>query len=191
MDEKDPEQADAKLMKTENGLWTRGMHLYYKRNMLSACRLSLQDVWTTDHGAITELPYADSEVVVAKQGDVGKAWTDERKKKAYERYMAILGAWIIEAEPPENGSKPGINFVESDNPSVDIYMFMLQMRQAYKCTECNLGLQANDHAEHAGSKCPRCGAEKGLVRVHDIDVRKNMNRIWNLHDWATKQKAKK
>jgi hypothetical protein len=63
---------------TTNGLKTELTHLYYKKNFLSAVRLSMQEVYTTDRGAITELPYVSVENAVA--GHPTKS-TQSKKKK--------------------------------------------------------------------------------------------------------------
>jgi len=171
----DESAIDPKIMiKTNNGLWTAPIHLYYKKNLLSAWRLSLQNVYSTDHGIITpdEMPYADIEKVVAKQGRGFKPWTKAKIISSTERYLANVGAFILVSDN-------GINFVESLNPEVELVDFMNGINRQYVCENCQNISGSNNDADQTGEKCPACGVGK-IKRRNHIDIAANMKRIRKL-----------
>ncbi len=53
---------------SENGLRTNAIMLFYKKNMITAWRLSLQDVYLIGESIITEMPKADIKKVIETQG---------------------------------------------------------------------------------------------------------------------------
>ena len=55
-------------MITNNNIPSERIHVYYKKNFMSAWRLSGDTIYTTDHGAITEIPYTDLKKLIKKQG---------------------------------------------------------------------------------------------------------------------------
>ena len=159
------------MIQTNNGLWTAPIHLYYKKNLLSAWRLSLQNVYSTDHGIITpdEMPYADIEKVVKKQGRGFKPWTKSKIISTTERYLAGVGAFILVSEN-------GINFVESANPEVELVAFMNGINRQYVCENCHYILGSNTDADQTGETCPVCKVGK-IKRRNKIDIAANMKRI--------------
>jgi hypothetical protein len=98
---------------TNNGLKTDQMHLYYKKNFISACRLSMQRVFSTDKGAIVnaEIPYAEIEKVVKSGGKV-KDITPDQRAWQYEKYLASQDCFFLEF-------KKGYSFVEVVEPPVN------------------------------------------------------------------------
>jgi len=177
----DPNAQNAPF-RTKNGLWSARVHLFYKKNMISAWRLSGKDVYTTDHGAITEMPYMDIGKVVRSQGRKAKPRSVKWIHKQADRYLASVGAFVIENEPDAKG-EIGYNFVESDTPETELRNWMLAMRGQYVCPACGIVVAANDQKEHEGDECPRCKEGK-LGHRHDIDVAKNMLRIQELLKWV-------
>ena len=104
------------LITTNNGLQTAPVHLCYKKNFLSAWRLSGQSVYTTDHGAMPEIPFVSIEKVIKKQGRGFKVQTEQEIAQYTERYLASVGAFVVEA-------KTGMAFVEARNPEVELMQY--------------------------------------------------------------------
>lgn len=168
---------------TENGIPSQGIHLYYKKNMISAWRLSKKNVYTTDKGAITEMPYMSPEKVISTQGEKAKPWRPERIVKAAERYLATVGAWVIESEDG------GLNFIESEDPERDLSQYIIKMSRQYVCPNCGITAVADDGNDHTGDECQRCHIKPGLQQKHRIDLAKNMGRIQDLVKYA-RERAK-
>ena len=166
------------LVRTNTGILSNQHMLYYKKNMISAWRLSLQNAWTTDKGAIEEMPYMSAAKVVATQGMKAKPRKPEWIKKTTERYLATIDAWVTE------GENNGLNFIESSDPEKDIGEYMLKMSRKYHCGNCNLQAFAEDPKDHTGDECPRCKTAPGLVRSHGIDIDANMKRLRGLLKYA-------
>jgi len=165
-----------KMIKTNNGLFTDEIHLYYKKNMLSAWRLSNQTVYTTDHGSITEIPYKSIESVVKSQGLNVNKQTPQFISLAVERYLASVGAFVVEA-------KNGVKFIESDKPEFELLNYMYLMFGKYKCDTCTVIVQSNDIIDHENEECPQCKKGK-LVHVAPIDIEYNINKFIRLINQA-------
>jgi DNA-directed RNA polymerase subunit RPC12/RpoP len=157
---------------TANGLRTDPLHMYYKKNFVSAMRLSMQRVFTTDKGALTEVPYIDMDKVIKYQGKKAPDIPPDLREKNYERYLAKINCFVINFEH-------GNSFVEVENPLNDLYSFMLQKNKEYKCQACNASMTANDDKPHKGDSCPTC-KNKALIQANPCDIEKNMARIKSL-----------
>ena len=166
---------------SEDGVYTNQISIFYKRNFISAWRMSLKPMYTTDiNGSLQEVPFMDIGKVIATQGNV-KEWKPEQIKKVAERYLARANCWVIE------DATGGCNFIESKQPEFELTNWIYKMRQQCICPTCNLGA-VNETADPPESRqCPRCQRDH-FVRRHDIDVRKNISRIWALMDYAKKMK---
>lgn len=160
---------------TNNGLATDPLHLYYKKNFISACRLSMQRVFTTDKGAITEMPYIEMDKVIESQGKKLPEITPEKRALNYERYLASIHCFCIQFEH-------GNAFVEVQNPIPDITGFMMEKNRQYVCQQCGSAFTARDDNNHDGDNCPTCNKPK-LRRINTCDVRANLNRIQALIDY--------
>lgn len=176
-----PRLPDIQYITTNNGLETEQLHLYYKKNFISACRLSMQRVFTTDHGAIEEVPYVDIDKVIAKQGR-GTKWdiAPESRKLTYERYLASLSCFVV-------NFAEGSSFVEVQDPIRDISHFIQQRNRVYTCEACKVEGVAKDDEDHTGGKCERCGKDK-MKRQNPADLKENMNRIQSLLDYLKESK---
>lgn len=174
------ERQEGKLVTLNNGTETHEIHLYYKKNMLSAIRLSGQNVVTTDlRGSLADtLPTAEIRDVLGKHG---RGWKQrpknwERMKHKLDEYLAAVGAYCIEA-----GDKK--SFVETANPDIDLYLHMLDLRKGWQCGNCGSVMKANDNNDHTNkTPCPYCQASK-MTRISEIDVRANMQRFWSLANY--------
>jgi len=157
-----------KLIYTNNGLPTLEIHLYYKKNMISAWRLCQETVYTTDRGAITEIPYHDIKAVVKKQGDFPKQskWFIEDTS---EKYMESVGVFAINTDH-------GMSFVEARDPMNELPHFMKEIMKKYTCDVCHMGLKCDDEINHTDIECPVCHKGK-LHRDVTIDIEENMKRI--------------
>ena len=162
---------------TNNGLKTDPLHLYYLKNFISACRLSMQRVFTTDKGAMTQLPYITMDKVIETQGRSTK-WDipPNVRMSRYERYLATLNCFVINFEQ-------GAAFVEVQDPVRDTTGFMQSKNLQYVCGGCGTGIQAADLNDHSGEKCSNCGSNN-TKRVNPCDIEANSKRIKALVDYV-------
>lgn len=168
------------LITTNNGLVSEPLHLYYLKNMVSACRLSMQQVYTTDHGAMTQLPYIDMDKVIATDGKKVPKIDPAVRAKTYERYLASIHCFAITFEK-------GLAFVEVQDPIRDVTGFIQQKNRMYKCKACGADGMANDDIDHDGGKCQTCGKDS-MFRVAHVDLKENINRIQALIDYNKAEK---
>lgn len=124
------ERAVTQYIVCNNGLYSQVIHVYYKKNMISAWRLSGKTVYTTDHGIITEMPFIDIKKVLECQGYKLKQQGIPYIAEKSENYLASVGAFVIE-------TSKGLNFVESANPLIDLPIFMAEINKRYICNECS------------------------------------------------------
>jgi Zn-finger nucleic acid-binding protein len=176
------EETKSTSMMSMNGILTHPVHLYYKKNMLSAWRLSGQDIWTTDKGLITEMPYVDLEHVIAKQGKNIKGLSLIEKKRRAEEYLAMVGAFVIE-------TSGGYSFIEAKNPEVDLVAYMRGINRQYFCPSCKIELTADGDTDVTGSDCPSCKAVGIIARKVYVDINGNMDRIKSRIEAAAKTRA--
>lgn len=160
------------IVTTENGLISEPLHLYYLKNFISACRLSMQRVFTTDHGAITEVPYIDIDKVIKHQGKRAPDIPPDLRAKNYERYLAKIHCFVVDFEK-------GQAFVEVENPIADLYSFMVQKNRQYRCKACGHTLVSNADKDVNGGECPNCH-NKTMYQDSKCDIEKNMARFRSL-----------
>jgi DNA-directed RNA polymerase subunit RPC12/RpoP len=158
---------------TNNGLYSEEVHLYYKKNMISAWRLSLQNVYTTDHGAMPEVPYTDIKKVIRKQGLEYPKQSKQFISKITERYLASVNAYVVEAEL-------GVLFVESNDYKKELPLILNRFKLNYKCTKCGALVQSNDGNDHINDVCPNC-KNKTLVYANKVDFDYNMKKFEKLY----------
>jgi len=159
---------------SNNGMPTEEIHLYYKKNFLSAWRLSLQQMYTTDHGAVTEIPYADIKKVIRKQGLDFPKQSKQWISKTVELYLASVNAFVVETEL-------GIAFVETLDYKRELPLFMANFKKNYSCPKCGIKITANDGKEHVGEPCPNC--KEGIINyVNKIDIEANMQKFTHLYN---------
>jgi hypothetical protein len=156
------------LVKTNSGLLSEPIHIYYLKNMISSWRLCGKTMYTTDHGAMIQVPYHDIKAVIKRQGDFPKQakwFIDETTDK----YLASVGAYVIE-------TSKGVSFIEAADFEKDLPLFINNVLRRYHCNICNNQLTANDDINHTDDECPVCKKGK-LAREVEIDIEKNMERI--------------
>lgn len=125
-------------MLTANGIPSERVHVYYKKNFLTSWRLCNKTVYTTDQGAITEIPYRNIRTVIDKKG---LGFIQQKKwwiRKVTDEYLASVGCYVIE-------SKEGLSFIETAHPNDDLYEFMKNLYQQYSCSECKRTLLIEDY----------------------------------------------
>lgn len=174
---------EREYIRTINGLKTDPLHMYYKKNFISACRLSMQQVYTTDHGAVTEVPFYEIEYVVKTNGKV-KSIASELRARRYERYLAIVGLYVVEFAQ-------GYTFVEVNNPFPDLENYLDSANRKLKCTTCGIELTSSGQGDHTKGNCPKC-QKKTLVFASPVDKEKNMKRFRELCayvEWWKDQQA--
>jgi len=177
-----PLEDDTATIIGNNGVLTQDIHLYYKKNFLSAWRLSKQTVYSCDHGLITEAPYRPIDLVVRHQGKHPKHFpkqTEEYVASRLEPYLAGVGAYVIK-------TSNGLAFVEALDAEKDLPAYMGSILQQYQCTTCHSQAQGNDAKDHSGEDCPACTEQKKinpaipvgkLKRRAEVDIDANMKRI--------------
>jgi DNA-directed RNA polymerase subunit RPC12/RpoP len=163
--------ADGKVM-TNSGVLTAEMHLYYKKNHISAWRLSHQQMYSTDQGIMCEVPFTNVEKMIQKQGLNYPTQSHEMIERITERYLASVGAFVVVTDN-------GVAFIESENPLQDLPAFMAGIERQYKCDKCSAQSLANDEKDHTGEACPECKDGK-ILRSVGIDVAGNMARVEKL-----------
>jgi hypothetical protein len=162
-----------RIIVANNGMMTEEVHVYYKKNYLSAWKLCGKTMYSTDHGILVEVPFIDIKDVVACQGYGMPQQSKEFIADCVEPYLALVGAFVLETEQ-------GMSFVESQNPSVDLVAFMHEILRRYVCDgACKAKIMfndPNDKNDHEGDECPQCHQGK-LSHEIEIDIKKNMERI--------------
>lgn len=161
-----PKQSD---VITDNKLFTESIHLYYKKNFISAWRLLNKAIYTTDKGAITEVPFVDIKKVIKKQGlkmpEFGSAYIAH----ATEMYLAKLSAFIVDTNKE-------ISFVESEKPEFELPRYMHELDTQYYCPNCHVTMKANDFMEHEQEECLNC--HKGLlIHSHKVNIQENIKKF--------------
>ena len=159
-----------------NKVITERKQLYYKKNFLSSMRLSLQNIVTTDHGLISELPYADIETVVRKKGRDIKGFNKKQLIESLEQYLAKVGTFVVTAVGK------GMSWIESENPMVEIPDFIDNLNRQYICDKCGTQSTAPDQVDYTGRVCRKCGDKIRIV--HPVDKEANMKRIAGLIEKA-------
>lgn len=167
----DPNTPDTPMM-TENGLKTQRLMVYYKKNFLTAVRLSGQTTYVCGISAITELPNVPVAEVIAKQGHGYQRQKRRELVKWIEPYLAGVGCFVLTGPAGET-------FMETENPMVDCRNYIVQVLRTYRCGTCGLVGQASDDDEHTGQNCPRCPNGK-WVPVNRVDMLQNMRRLARL-----------
>jgi DNA-directed RNA polymerase subunit RPC12/RpoP len=171
------EDPNREYIMTANGLKTDPLHMYYKKNFISACRLSMQRVFSTDKGAITEkeMPFIELDKVIKNNGRKAPDISPEARAKAYERYLARINCFVV-------NFAAGDAFVEVGNPIPDLTSFMNNKNREYKCDSCGASVNGNTDADGTGVECPACHKGK-IARVNPCDVKANLNRFQALLDY--------
>jgi DNA-directed RNA polymerase subunit RPC12/RpoP len=146
------------------------MHLYYKRNFLSSWRLCEKTLYTTDHGAISEIPYTDITKLIKKQGLHYPPQSYKTIQKITDEYLSKVGCFIIESD---NGGK---SFLESNDPINQIPIYIDNIYRQWGCSTCKNTMSADDDNDYSGEKCLVCG-RTNLVRVNPINREENIKRI--------------
>jgi DNA-directed RNA polymerase subunit RPC12/RpoP len=158
-------------VRTETGFKSDPLHLYYKKNFISACRLSMQRVFTTDQSSITEMPYIPLEKVIKDNGKA-KDIPPTVRERQYEEYLAKIGCFVINFDK-------GHSFVEAKNPINDITYYMQEKNRIYHCTTCGQTAVAKDDKGYDGEKCELCG-NKTMKQSNPADIEANIKRIRKL-----------
>jgi hypothetical protein len=159
---------------TDNGLASEAIHLYYKKNFLSAWRLSRQELHSMDNWTCaTEIPHVDIDDVIRRQGEGFTPLPKDEIIERTEAYLAKVGAYIIRR--PDDS----VSFVETANPLNDLPIYMANGRRIWGCLKCKTVATANDDTDHSGETCQVCG-NVGMKRTADVDIVENMERIKRL-----------
>ena len=174
-----PEEIPADWIEGYNGVMTDEMQLYYKKNFLSSCRLSLQNIVTTDHGLISELPYTDIETVVRKKGRDIKGFTRPELIDSLETYLAKVGTFVVTADAK------GMSWIESTDPMKEIPGYINAINHKYICEQCGATATApDDGTDYTGNECLKC---KGKIKIqYPTNLERNMKRIAKLIDGNSK-----
>lgn len=154
----------------DNGVLATDMMRFYKKNTLTAWRLALQDVWTLDDGTVTEVPRADIDHMMARQGRHMKTLSNEEKRLRAERFMARHNGYCVDTDT-------GPLFVDSHSPEdVEAYI-RVNVNREFMCPLCGCMMTAPDDRDRTGTKCPNCKTVDSVVRRTYADIPANMKRI--------------
>jgi len=156
-----------------NGVLSEKVHIYYKKNFISAWRLCGKTIYTTDHGTITEIPYTDIKKLIRKQGYDYPKQSSLVIQRITDRYLATIACFVVE----ENHG--GKLFVETVNPVEDITQYIKAHLRKWMCPYCKSIMEADDDKDYTGEACLICKT-KGLKRAAEIDLDKNIERIKKL-----------
>ena len=88
-----------KVVFADNGVPSQEIHMFYKRNFMSAWRLEKAQIINCGVNALHEVPYAPWETVLKQQGVMGGAIKGLTKKEIIEvseRYMARQNTFVIQ-----------------------------------------------------------------------------------------------
>lgn len=173
-------EENEKIVYSGNGIPSQAIHLYYKKNLISAWRLSLQTLYTTDKGTITEIPFAGIEKVVKTNGF---GFPKQRKEfiiKSSERYLAKVGAYVICTDE-------GISFIEAIHGMRDLTEFMKVLDSHYICSACHREIEFQEKpndppvGSHEGQSCPICKQEGSkLKKKNHLNIKDNLKRLERL-----------
>lgn len=168
---------------SNNGIPTQPVHLYYKKNFMSAWRLGCQKIWSLDKGIMPEVPAANIDEVIKHQGlNMPGGYDHGKIAKVTEKYLATVGAFIV---VKEDGN---LLFIETGNPAVDLPVYMDRILKQWKCDKCPVTGTSNDDVDHTGDKCVQCDGT--MVRAFPIDLDKNMERLTKLIKHAKEFKSR-
>lgn len=156
----------------KNGVITEDIHLYYKKNFLSAWRLSKQCMFTTDKGLITEVPYIDIEELIKTQDNLS-SYDTSLVAEMVEPYLASVGCFVINTDV-------GCSFVESNNPIYELRQYMEGLDRSYVCKNCKSRFTLNEKMKPIKYDCPTCKKENSLTKACPINIDENMKRIEKL-----------
>jgi hypothetical protein len=107
----------ANMLMSDNGVLTSYMMLFYKKNYMSALRLSKTPIINTSDKSIikdTETPYIPFSEVLKKQGRIEAPWDIEKQHFIASAYMAAHHTFVIEFR--DNA----IQFTEFEKGALDI-----------------------------------------------------------------------
>jgi len=178
---------------TLNGLQSEDVHIYYKKNMISAWALSGQQMYTTDKGAIVECPYIPIAKVIEQQGQGLEKWNRDTIEEHAQRYLAKVGAFMVE-------STGGKSFVEvsDDTPLDTLEKFMTEINRKIVCTSCGLEAGVNNRADGKlydddiknalSMECPRC-KQKAMKQPAVCDIPKQLKKFDRLLKSSVKLSA--
>lgn len=161
---------------TASGHVSEPLHMYYLKNFVSACRLSMQRVFTTDKGALTQVPFVELDHVIKNQGRKAPDISPAARSRQYERYLARINCFVI-------NFRSGDAFIEVNDPISDVTNFMNMKNRDYKCNACAAVVANNNDNDATGVECPACKNGK-LERVNPCDVKENLKRIQSMIDYV-------
>jgi len=173
-----------RIIMTSNNIPSEKLHIYYKKNFMSAWRLSNKTIYTTDHGAMFEMPFADISKVIKKQGLKFNPQQEWFIRKTTDKYLSTVGCYVIEGDS-------GKMFVESADPSKELPNQMKLINQNYYCPSCKKLIRISDDNEHEKEECPICHSKNpGLLHNGKVDIQSNMERINSFLPKKEKPKGK-
>lgn len=173
-----------RIIMTSNGIPSERIHVYYKKNFMSAWRLANKTIYTTDKGALFEVPFADINKVIKKQGLKFNTQQEWFIRKITDKYLSTVGCYVLEGDS-------GKLFIESSNPIEELANHMKLVNQNYFCPSCKHLFRITDDIEHEKGECPSCHSnEPGLVHNGKINIQENLERIKPLLPKTEKQKER-
>lgn len=171
---KHPFTPDEKTIYSKNGIPTEEIHLYYKKNIISAWRLAKCNLYTTDKGIITEIPYVDFKKVIKHGGFRVPNQKESFIADRAEKYLASVGAYVIYTDK-------GLSFVEAPEGLPLLKEYMKNVDSLYFCPVCKNHMNFHDDKTHIDEKCPACNIEGTKIqKVYNINIPANIKRLEKL-----------
>lgn len=118
----DPER----VVKTDSGVDSEEMHLFYKRNFMSAWRIERMQIFTVGHGTIIETPQVEWQTVLKQQGVMGgdiKGFQKKEMIRVSEAYLARQNTFII------SYVGGGVQFTEFQNGVLGVPDYLVKLRK--------------------------------------------------------------
>jgi len=168
---------------SKNKIPSERVHIYYKKNFISAWRMSNKTIYTTDHGTITEIPYTPIYKVISRQGLRYPVQSEKMIRKITDDYLSKVECFVIEGE---NGGKI---FLESQKPIEDAIKLIDSINRQWECPICKNTMTATDDNDYSEYNCLKCG-RKGLKKSAGINKEENLKRFEFLIRMNKEEKVK-
>lgn len=174
---------------TAGGIPTMPIHLFYKKNFISAWRLDTADLYNVGDNALTEIPRTTIDEIIKKQGKkvrwcqgggtgepklhIGTFGVKQRIESA-ENYLAVQNLYVLHGDD-------GFQFVECVEPENELPIYIAKHNAIKICNNCKWhGLfqpqKGMELPELDTIECPQCKQKGHLVSVKPFDLIKNIRR---------------
>ena len=120
------DQQKARLVMSDAGIQSEEIHMFYKRNFMSAWRLEKMQIITVEGGCVTETPQVSWETLLKRQGVMGgeiKGFNKREIVLVSEQYLARQNTHVIAYQGG------GIQFTEFGDGVKGVYPYLQELRR--------------------------------------------------------------